>query len=101
MITFLAKLRLFFGTILAFLKPSIEAYMTAVGKVLADVALKTVKRIAQDPSLLTQAGAAKREIAFNQIVDELKSRGLEASTSFINRAIEDALANYKASQGNK
>lgn len=99
MIAFLAKLRLFFGTVLAFLKPSIEAYMTKVGSILADVALKTVKQIAMDPTLLTKAGEEKRAIAFANIVTELKARGMEASTSFINRAIEDALANYKASQG--
>lgn len=95
--TFTEKVKFFFTKIGSFLLPFVKIFLSSAGKILGDIALKTVLQIAADPSMVKAGGLEKRQAAFDAIVKELKSRGIELGTSVINAAIEAAV--QKAKEG--
>ena len=95
--TFTEKVKFFFTKIGSFLLPFVKIFVSSAGQILGSIALDVVKQIAADPSMIKAGGLAKRQAAFDLIVKDLKSKGLELSTSVINAAIEAAV--QKAKEG--
>lgn len=93
--SFTAKIKLVLSKIWDFLEPFIKIFLSSTGQILAGVALDVVKQIAADPSMLGSGNLDKRQAAFERIKAELLNRGLEASTSVINAAIEAAVQKLK------
>lgn len=93
--SFKEKMKLVFSSVWGFISPFVKIFVSSAGQILAGVALDVVKQIAADPSLVGSGNLDKRQAAFEKIKGELVARGLEASTSVINAAIEAAVQKLK------
>lgn len=96
--SFSARIKLVFSSIWTFLEPFVKLFVSSAGQILSSVALDAVKMVAADPSMLKSGGLEKRQAAFNIIVASLKAKGIEASTSIINAAIEAAVQKVKGDE---
>ena len=89
------KFDLLFSSVSKFLAPIWKIFLSQGGDVLKDVALKVVKEINTDPSLLGKGGLAKRQAAFDRITTDLKENApglaLKFGESVINLALEAAV----------
>lgn len=88
------RLKLFFSNVWDFLRPLVETFLSQAGQVLAASAMRAVLVVAA--SMSQADGSAKRAAAFDLILDDLRSRGLEIGDSVINCAIEAAVQRLKA-----
>jgi hypothetical protein len=82
--------------ILDFLKPAAAQLAANGGMILLEAASAAVAAVAADPSVLTDSD--KRDAAGKLILADMQRKGIQASVSAINLAIETALASFKASK---
>lgn len=91
------KVKIIMSNIWVFVLPFLRQLMKQAGPVLASAALAAVQATAS--SLKAASGTEKRQAAFDAIVADLSSQGLQigidVSTSMINAAIEVALQKIK------
>jgi LL-H family phage holin len=84
-------LKVIFGAIGTFLVPFIKRFLAEGGLALSAAATEVVQMLAST----SMSGDDKRKEAFRLIVERLKAKGLNLSTSLINAAIEAAVAKLK------
>ncbi len=85
------QLKLFFNRVGKILKPFLLMLLSKTGQLVLTLAVEVVKDLAtQDLS-----SSDKREMAFNQIEEKLKGKGMEVQASLINGAIEAAVQYIK------
>lgn len=87
-------IKLFMGGIWGYIKPLVVSFLGATGKIVLDIAMGTVKDLAN----ADLTSSEKREVAFDRIEKDLKQKGVEAKASLINAAIEIAVQNLKKLQ---
>jgi hypothetical protein len=87
------KIQFIMSQMWEFLKPFILVLMSKIGPALADAAMHAVTAAAAS----ALDSSAKRDYAFDVIVEELKQQGIETATSVIYLAIETAVAKVKDS----
>jgi hypothetical protein len=76
-----------------FLKPFILILMSKIGPALAEAAMNAVTAAAAS----ALDSSAKRDYAYDRIVDDLKQQGIEIAASVVYLAIETAVAKVKES----
>lgn len=91
--SFWEKIRFFMSEIWTFIKPFVKQLLTDSGKILARSAMTAVTAVAV--SMTDADGSEKRKAAFDIILDDLKSQGIELATSTINAALEAAVVKLK------
>jgi len=91
----MTALKLFLSPMWGFLKPMIAIFLSQIGPVLATAAQKAV--IAAAASVGEKDGNVKRKIAFDIIMEDLKSQGIAVTASTVNAAIEVAVQKLKTS----
>jgi hypothetical protein len=84
--SFWQKVKLVMSGIWTVLEPFVTQFLTDLGKILAEEAIKVVPMIAA--SMAGADGTAKREAAISQIKINLASRGIQATTTMILNAIQ-------------
>lgn len=93
------RIKLIFSSIWDFIWPAVKVYLTKMGPYLADAAFRAVKYTAE--YLTAEEGAAKREVAYGMIVEDLKRAGIEVGKQVLKHqvygAIEIAVAKLKES----
>lgn len=72
-----------------FVLPFLKVLLTQSGRVLMEVALDVVTQVAVNNANLP--GTQKKAIAFDQILLQLQSKGIDMAAREINKAIESAL----------
>ena len=72
-----------------FVLPYIKELLTESGRILMEVALDVVKQVAVNNANLP--GTEKKAIAFDSILAQLQSKGIDVAARKINKAIENAL----------
>lgn len=80
--------------ILDFLKPAAAQLAANGGMILLEAATAAVAAVAADPRVLSDSD--KRDAAGKLILADMQRKGIAASVSAINLAIETALASLKA-----
>lgn len=74
-----------------FLAPFIRILLSQFGRILAEAAMEAVRLMAESG----MSGAEKREQAFKIIEQTIKAKGMQASATVINMAIEAAVLKLK------
>jgi len=87
------RIKLMMSSVWSFLLPFLKIFLSKIGPILADAAMQAVAALATSD----MSGSDKRDAAFKQIENTLKSKGIEVGASVINSAIEAAVQNLKAS----
>lgn len=89
--TFSEWFKIIFGQIGTFLVPLIKRFLSETGLALAEVATEVVEMLATTD----MSGDDKRKEATRLILERLKAKGITASTSFVQDAIQAAVAKLK------
>lgn len=90
--TFWEKFKIINNNIIEFIMPFLKILLTESGKILAEIALETVKTYAS--SGLTNE--IKREMSRDYIKKTLSEKGISMAESVVNLAIEAAVVKMKA-----
>lgn len=88
--SFKDKIKVLFSGIWDFLAPFMMIFVKESGKVLIGLALRIVKQIASDPSMLGKTGQEKRELAIKQLQDKALEAGLSIGTTVALNMIQAA-----------
>lgn len=89
------KIKFFLSDTWIFLKPFVMQMLSDSGRVLARSALQAVTAVARN--MLGADNDAKRQAAFDMILQDMKTAGIDIATSTINAALEAAVVKLKAS----
>jgi hypothetical protein len=94
-------LRFFLGKAVDFLKPILKAFASSAGIILAEAATAAVANVAQHYVLTGDSredDSARRDKAYQQIVNQMAIKGVTMSAQIIYAAIETAVENAKRPQ---
>jgi len=90
------KMKFFLSDIWIFLQPFVKQLLSDSGRILARSAIRAVTIVAQ--TMTAADGKDKRQAAFDLILMDMKSSGIEIGTSMINAALEAAVINLNSSK---
>jgi len=90
------KMKFILSELWSFLQPLIRHLLSDAGTILAQAAMAAVTAVAAEMS--GASNEEKRQAAFEKILDDLKTSGIQLGASVINAALEAAVVKMKAQQ---